>query len=96
VTSDRIRVEDNPAKQRFEIFLNDALAGFVIYELEPGVITFIHTEVDPRFDGHGLGGRLVSRALDSARERGLLVVPVCPFVKSYIERHPDYADLLAG
>jgi predicted GNAT family acetyltransferase len=96
VTSDDVRVVDNPDKARFEIYLGDALAGFVIYELEPGVITFIHTEVDPAFNGKGLGGQLVSQALDSARERRLAVVPLCPFVNRYIQRHPAYADLVAS
>jgi uncharacterized protein len=96
VTSDDVRVADNPDRERFEIYLDDALAGFVVYELAPGRITLIHTETDPRFNGRGLAGRLVARALDSARERGLAVVPVCPFVHSYIRRHPEYADLVTA
>jgi predicted GNAT family acetyltransferase len=94
VSTDEVRVVDNPEKERFEIYLGGALAGFVIYELAPGVITFVHTEVDPNFDGRGLGGRLVSQALETARERGLAVVPLCPFVRRYIQQHPAYAELV--
>ena len=57
-------------------------------------MTFTHTEVDPRFEGHGVGGRLVSQALDATREEGLAVIPVCPFVRAYIAGHPAYLDLV--
>jgi predicted GNAT family acetyltransferase len=87
--SDDIRVVDNPARNRFEIYRGDALAGFVIYELSPGVITFIHTEVDPSFNGQGLGSQLVAQALSDARSRDLKIVPVCPFVRRYLEKHPS-------
>ena len=54
----------------------------------------LHTEVLPSFEGKGLGARLVAGALDDIRARGLRVVPFCPFVRAYIRRHPDYADLV--
>jgi predicted GNAT family acetyltransferase len=54
----------------------------------------VHTEIDPRFEGRGLGGKLVSAALDEARADGQIVLPFCPFVNGYIERHPQYADLV--
>ena len=54
-----------------------------------------HTEVDPRFEGRGAGSALASSALDSVRGVGGRVVPTCSFVASYIERHPEYADLVA-
>jgi predicted GNAT family acetyltransferase len=55
---------------------------------------FTHTEVDPAFEGHGIGSALAAGALDDARRRGLVVVPSCPFIRAYITRHPEYADLL--
>ncbi len=90
------RVVDNPGQERFEIYLDEKLAGFAAYELEPGQITFIHTEVDPVYEGRGLGGQLASAALDAARARGLRVVPVCPFIRRYIQHHPQYEDLVGS
>jgi predicted GNAT family acetyltransferase len=87
-------VVDNPDRSRFEIAVDGKPAGLATYRLRPGVITFLHTEIDDAYEGQGLGGKLVRAALDSARQRGLRVIPSCPFVKSWIERHPDYADLV--
>ena len=85
---------DNPEQQRYEVTVDGALAGFAQYRSRPGLIAFIHTEVDDAFEGQGLGGRLVSFALDDARRQGLAVLPFCPFVESYIQRHPGYAELV--
>jgi predicted GNAT family acetyltransferase len=68
-------------------------AGQAVYQLRPGTIVFLHTEIDDAYGGRGLGGTLVRAALDSARARELHVVASCPFVRSWIEKHPDYADL---
>ncbi|WP_433119954.1 GNAT family N-acetyltransferase [Micromonospora sp. CA-246542] len=89
-------VEDNPAKNRFEILVDDALAGFTAY-LPRGedVLVFTHTEVDPGFQGKGVGGALIRATLDQVRARGGRVVPQCPFVAAFIDKHPEYADLVA-
>jgi uncharacterized protein len=55
---------------------------------------FVHTEVEPGHEGAGVGSTLVRGALDAQRERGELVVPLCPFVRGYLERHPEYADVV--
>src|SRR5947209_3158015 len=89
-----VRVVDNPSRHRYEAYLDDQLAGFGVYRLEPGGIVFLHTEVDPKFEGHGVGSQLAAAALDDARGRGLAVTPRCPFFAEYIRRHPDYADLV--
>jgi uncharacterized protein len=86
-------VRDNPALKRFELDLNGSTA-VAYYELAPGVITFRHTEVQPELSGHGIGSRLVRGALESARQRGLKVVPKCPFVAAYMAKHPEFNDLL--
>lgn len=91
-----VAVSDNAAEQRYEIDVGGELAGFAQYRSRPGQIAFTHTEVDDRFEGQGLGGRLVAFALDDARERGLAVLPFCPFVKAYIQRHREYVDLVAA
>jgi predicted GNAT family acetyltransferase len=70
------------------------LAGYTIYRLRPGLIAFIHTEVGDAFEGQGVGSTLVSQALDDARRRELDVLPLCPFVNSYIQKHPEYLDLV--
>jgi predicted GNAT family acetyltransferase len=70
--------------------------GFVTYRLQPGVIAFLHAEIDSTWESGGLGSRLVADALDDARARGLAVRPLCPFVAFFIETHPEYADLVAA
>jgi len=79
---------------RFEIHENGELGGFAAYRLEPGRITFTHTEIKDAFGGRGLGGQLIRGALDAARARALAVVPECPFVRGWIAKHPDYLDLV--
>lgn len=87
-------LSDHPDAHRYEARIEGGLAGFAAYRLPPGAIVFTHTEVDPAYEGHGVGGALARFALDDARSRGLEVVVVCPFIRAWIERHPDYADLL--
>lgn len=89
-----IEVADHPDKERYEIRVSGELAGFAQYRQRPGGLAFVHTEIDDRFEGQGLGSRLVSFALDDARARGVAVLPFCPFVRSYIERHSEYLDLV--
>ena len=89
-----VEITDNPQESRYEIRQDGELAGFTLYHRHPGVITFVHTEIDPRFEHHGLADQLIRSVLDQARENGLAVVPICPFVRAYIERHPDYQDLV--
>jgi predicted GNAT family acetyltransferase len=87
-------VRDNPGKQRFELEVEGAVA-FSEYQLDPGTITFIHTEVPPALSGRGIASRLIKGALDAARARKLKVVSECSFVSAFIEKHPEYQDLLA-
>jgi predicted GNAT family acetyltransferase len=89
-----ITVADNADAERYEISVEGELAGFTQYRRRPELIAFVHTEVDPRFEGRGLAGKLISAALDEARVGGVAVLPFCPFVNTYIERHPEYADLV--
>lgn len=64
------------------------------YRLKEGLIELVHTEIDEEFEGHGLGSRLIAFALEDARERNLAVLPFCPFVNDYIQRHRQYVDLV--
>jgi uncharacterized protein len=90
------RVTDNPQASRYELWLGATRAGLIEYRSEPGVVILLHTEVDPAFEGQRLGERLVAGALADLRARGLKLVPLCPFVRVYLRRHPDQADLVAG
>ena len=89
-----LEVADNPDKQRFEILADGELAGFVQYHMRGDEIAFTHIETDDRFRGHGVGSHLVQSSLDAARERHLAVLPYCPFVKSWIAGHREYADMV--
>ena len=90
-----------PDRSRFEAHLDGDLAGFAEYQLAEGLIEFTHTEVDESFEGRGVGSALARAALDAVRagEDPLAprrVVATCPFIKGWIDKHPDYADLLDG
>ncbi|MGW9351907.1 hypothetical protein SAMN05421803_11318 [Nocardiopsis flavescens] len=89
-------VADAPEAKRYEISVDGEVAGYAEYILTDGLITFTHTEIDPGHEGRGLGGTLVRGALDDVRGRSLAVLPLCPFVKGWIQRHRDYADLVYG
>jgi uncharacterized protein len=68
--------------------------GFTEYRMRPGLIAFVHTEVDERHEGEGLASTLIAGALDDARHRDLAVLPFCPFVNDFIKRHREYVDLV--
>ena len=89
-----VTVRDAPQLSRYEAYIGDQLAGFAAYRREDGLIVFTHTEIDEVFEGQGVGGTLARAALDDVRSRGLAVRADCPFIRGWIQRHPDYQDLL--
>ena len=89
-----LKVVDNSERNRYELRAGDTVAGVVQYATEPGTVVLVHTEIAPSVEGEGLGSTLVAGALDDIRARGLEVVPLCPFASAFIERHPEYADLV--
>ena len=89
-----VLVRDNPEKQRYEAYVGSAVAGWSEYHEQPGLLTVMHTEVDPEFEGRGLGSELVRGMLEDVRGRGARVLPVCPFVSAYLKRHPEYSELV--
>ena len=91
--SENPRVVDNAPKQRFEVTVNDKVATLA-YERAGDRLVLIHTEVPPNLEGHGIGHLLVRAALDEAARDGELIVPLCPFVVSYLRRHPDELRLV--
>ncbi|HEY3883226.1 MAG TPA: GNAT family N-acetyltransferase [Trebonia sp.] len=94
--SDAPVVTDNPAASRYELHVGPTLAGFVDYRLDARdkVISLVHTEVEPAYRHDHLATHLARFSLDDARERGLVVLPYCPYITSWIRKHPDYADLV--
>ncbi|CAO5236785.1 molybdenum cofactor cytidylyltransferase [Frankia sp. AgKG'84/4] len=91
-----LSIIDNPDRHRYEAHTPDGeLAGLVQYQRRPDRITFVHTEVRPEFEGKGVASALAAAVLGAARQQGLEVIPQCPYIHGYIERHPDYADLVA-
>jgi predicted GNAT family acetyltransferase len=91
----QVTVTDNPEKSRFEVSVDGTLAGFAAYKTDPGVVIFVHTEVFPEYEGNGLAGQLAKAALAMVREAGNRIVPICPYIRSYVRRHaPEYDDLL--
>jgi len=84
-----------PGAKRYELRLNGERVGEAAYHRRDNRVSFLHTEVDPALEGHGFGSRLAAAALDDAREQGLEVVPLCPFMAAFIDRHGEYEDLVA-
>ena len=86
-------VSDNRERSRFEIDLGDSRA-VAEYTLPTGMIMFTHTEVPSQHEGKGVGSALIRAGLASARERGLKVIPICPFFAAYMKKHQEEQDLL--
>jgi predicted GNAT family acetyltransferase len=95
-TMNNVEVRNNKTEYRYELWMNGELAGYTQYVMDRGRIAFLHTEVYDSYEGMGLGSRLARAALEDVRTRGLVVMPFCPFIAGFIERHLDeYGDLVA-
>jgi uncharacterized protein len=93
--SDRVEISNNTDKERYEARIGGELAGAAEYQLTNQLIVFTHTEVNPRFEGRGIGGSLARHALDELAADGTRkVLPICPFIKAWIGKHPDYLHLV--
>ena len=90
VVSDAPQITDNQADLRFELEA-DGYVAVLTYRRNGRRLVLIHTEVPAELEGRGLGGRLVSAAVDRAARENLTLVPLCPFARSWLERHPDVA-----
>ena len=93
-TGAALDIRDNPAQHRFEANLGDGSFAIADYELFPNRIVFTHNEVPPQYEGRGIGSALIRFSLSSARQRGLKVIPICPFFAAYIRKHAEEQDLL--
>lgn len=91
--ADNIDVSNNTEESQYETTIEGQKA-VAAYALEGDRITFTHTEVPPPLEGRGIASKLVTAALNDCRDRNLRVVPQCAYVAAYIERHPEYRDLV--
>ena len=89
-------ITDSEDRHRYEAHLDGALAGFLDYVVKHGRIALIHTEVPAAYGGHGVAAALTRFALDDARARGLMVIVICPYVRRYLETHPEDLDIVVG
>jgi uncharacterized protein len=95
--SEQVVVTRNEDEHRWEARVGGELAGFAAYQLTDELVVFTHTEVDPAFEGKGVGGALARSALDEVAAEGTRkVMPLCPFIKAWIQRHPAYVPLVYG
>ena len=88
-----LEVVDHPAGQRYEARLGGQVVGYTEYRRVRGRLIFIHTEVDPAMEGRGVGGQLAAGALEDVRAKGLKFSVKCPFIASWLRRHPEFDDL---
>src|SRR5258708_30570389 len=93
VDLDQVTVQNNEAEERYEATVNGYHAK-IDYEREGHTIIFIHTEVPDALEGHGIAAKLARTAFEEARAQQLAVIPFCPYVASYIRRHPEYKELV--
>ncbi|GAA2087790.1 GNAT family N-acetyltransferase [Actinomadura alba] len=88
-----VTVTDAESGSRFEARVDGELAGFAEYMRTDRLVVYPHTEVDPAYEGRGVGSALARAALDDARRRDLPVLATCPFISGWMSRHPEYQDL---
>lgn len=91
-----VEFRDNDRESRYEVLVDDVVAGVLTYKLHPDRIALIHTEVFEEYAGRGLATVIVTEALADARRRGLHVLPFCPLVRQFIADHPAELDLVAA
>ncbi|GIK65545.1 MAG: N-acetyltransferase [Chloroflexota bacterium] len=92
---ENLEVVNNEQAKRFEVKLGDDVAK-VEYQLTGNIITFTHTEVPPAYEGRGIAGKMAKVALEYAKDHNLRVLPLCPYIKAYILRHPEYKSIAYG
>lgn len=92
-----LRVDNQPAQERYEAFLDEdgeKSVGYIDYMTEPDTLVLTHTVVYDQFGGRGFAAQLTKAVLDDARAQGKQIVPVCSYIQSYLGKHPEYADLV--
>ena len=90
----KLTLTNNAERNRYEARLGDKLAGYSSYDVQPDRVVFVHTVVRPEYEGKGIGSRLAKFAIDDVRDRGLRIKPLCPFIRAYLQRHPEYNEIV--
>jgi uncharacterized protein len=88
------KIVDDTELSRFEIYDDAELAGYITYQLEPGSLALNHTQIVPEFQGRSFAGTLVRHVLRDASERGLAVLPHCPFIRQWLVEHPEFIGVV--
>ena len=91
-----MNVRNNTDKQQYELLDGDQVIGRAEYSVSGNAVDMTHTEIQDGHEGEGLGSQLAKFALDDIRAQGKQVIPTCPFVADYIEKHPEYESLTAS
>ncbi|WP_026877868.1 GNAT family N-acetyltransferase [Jiangella gansuensis] len=91
-----MNIEITRTARNYAAYLDGTRVGELVYARRGDRVIAVHTEVDPAAEGKGIGGALARALLDDARQGGLAVEAQCPFVASYLDRHPEYADPAAS
>jgi predicted GNAT family acetyltransferase len=89
-----VTISHHPESGHFIAKIDGEGAGYIEYKRRGSDIAILHTIVDPAFEGHGVGSALAQVALATARREGWGVLPYCPFIQSYILRHPSELELV--
>lgn len=87
-------LKHNEAQSRYELHVDGRLASHADYRRHNDRVEFTHTQTTKAFEGQGIGSRVAAFALDDVRRCGLKADPRCPFIRNYIDKHPEYADLV--
>jgi predicted GNAT family acetyltransferase len=90
----QVSVVDDPGREAYLVEVDGEAAGHLAYRRVPDRTVFLHTEIDPSFEGRGIGSQLIRAALAGERAQGRMIEPRCPFVAAYIRRHPEEGDLV--
>lgn len=96
MTDPTIEIRDDPEEGAYVVEVDGQRAGKAVYHMRGGRHLFVHTEIDDRYSGVGLGKRLVRYSLDDVRSKQGTMVPICPFFASYLKEHPEYQDIVDG
>ncbi|MEE8407572.1 MAG: GNAT family N-acetyltransferase [Acidimicrobiia bacterium] len=87
-------VHDDTEHDRYVVEVDGEVAGYTVYHMRGGRHFFVHTEVEPGFAGRGVGSVLARYALDDVKAKGGSVIPICPFIRAFIDEHPEYETLI--
>jgi hypothetical protein len=89
-----VTVHDDAEHDRYVVEVDGVAAGFTVYHMRGGRHFFVHTEVDDRFTGRGVGSALARHALDDVKAKGGRIVPICPFIRAFVDENPEYETLI--